>query len=450
MIIKNINIITPVYRVVDFFYRYKRQVHIMFFLVFYIILAVWGLRRYFITDFTVVLALLLSPYIIKPDLTKRGSRKYLYLSVSFMLLAYTSGVQTFYFFTAGFAVLFVLESFGGYISHLPFFLLGLLSPSFKYFNNLFGFPARLQLSEWAGGVLQFLGYKIEVTGNVFVLNGTEFSVDPACVGLKMMALSFLVGLFIMAYFQQQGGKIFSFLTVTGILLLILGLNLLSNLIRILILAIFTILPENPLHDMVGIGCFLVYSIMPSYFLIRFIAPKIKERYNSVGTSGISILNKLLNVVLLIAVTFVFTTRSRSQTTIPNTPVFLTSGYIRHITNGDIMKLEKPGILIYVKPLQRFYGAEHNPMICWVGSGYTFHRIKKQFIGSNEIFTGTLVKGNDILYSAWWFDNGKYNTVNQADWRWKVAKGENFYLINVNSGDESALINEIKILLKARK
>ena len=140
------------------------------------------LSDYFITDAIVWTALLLTPFIIWPNTKKTGSKKYLWWSVTFIVLTFLTGVKTFYFLAAGLAILFVLESAFGSISHLGLFQLGLISPTFKYFNHMLGFPVRMKLTEWTGDILQFAGYKVSVNGNVLMMNGTEFSVDPGCVG----------------------------------------------------------------------------------------------------------------------------------------------------------------------------------------------------------------------------------------------------------------------------
>ena len=41
---------------------------------------------------------------------------------------------------------------------------------------------------------------------------------------------------------------------------------------------------------------------------------------------------------------------------------------------DVLKFSNDTSLIYVKPIPHFYSAEHNPLICWNGSGYHFKKI----------------------------------------------------------------------------
>ena len=239
----------------------------------YLGLIITLLSDYFITDSIIWTALVLTPYIIWPDATAAGNGKYLWWSISYGLLVWFTGIKTFYFLSLGLAILYAIESSAGHISYLGLFQLGLLSPTFKYFNHTLGFPVRLKLTAWVGDLLRLAGYRIVVNGNVLVLNGTEFSVDPGCVGLKMMTISMLAGLLIMVWFQRQRGRSFSFTVVLVLLVLIAALNIAANLIRIVILTLFRILPENPLHDITGILCFLIYVILPSYFLIKWVAEK---------------------------------------------------------------------------------------------------------------------------------------------------------------------------------
>jgi exosortase N len=427
-----------------FLLRYKEQLLLFILILSYIIIVVRFLSGYFITDGTVWAALILSFYIVKPGNEKSGRIRYLVLSLIMILSAVFTGVKTFYFFSIGLAILFGIESFFGPVGYLPLFLLGLLSPTFKFFNNMLGFPVRLQLSEWSGNLLMVLGYQVEVKGNVLVLNGAEFSVDPACVGLKMMAISLLAGLFIMAYFQRQGGRPFHFVKITMILVAIIVFNIACNLVRIMLLTLFQLFPSNPAHETVGIVCFLIYIILPSYFVIRWSA----KRYPGHDRKSLQPKTRMtrgivLNGILLACiVTIGFTRFSQPDYKMAQAPESSWTGYSREVVKGDVLKLEKPGILIYIKPIQSFYCAEHSPMICWVGSGYKFDRFNKQVIGNAEIYTGILSNGTDRLYTAWWFDNGTYRTSSQVDFRWRTLKGDNFNLINVTAEKESDLLAEI--------
>jgi exosortase N len=414
----------------------------------YFVIAASFLKNYLVLDLASIATLLLSPYMFVANKAHRGKIIYPLFVLMFVALTWFTGVLTFYFMAIGFSILFAIESFIGRLNNIPLFLLGVLSPAFRYFNNMLGFQVRLELSNLAGKVLHMAGYKTEVLGNVIIMNGNEFSVDPACVGLKMMGISLLIGLLFMAYFQRATGKRLSFFKCSLGLLLVVLYNVVGNFLRILILVVFNIPPANPFHDFVGMACLLVYVIVPAYFTIKIIYCKarvvqIKAKAEDVHRRKILILNGLI-LLLVFATGF-----SLARIQPIKQPKFLqieAKGYSKKIVDNEIIKLEKPGCLIYVKPLSRFYGAEHNPMICWVGSGYEFSRINKQTIAGKEVYTGILKKGTEIIYSAWWFDNGTCKTISQTEWRWRALKGEQFYLVNVNSENQIRLNDEVKVLL----
>ena len=167
-----------------------------------------------------------------------------------------------FFLTIVFGSLFLVESTIGKTGYYAMFLLLIISPIFNYFNNAIGFPIRLWLSELAGRVIQAVGKKTEVIGNLIIVNGSEFSVDPACAGLQMMATSFIIGLFVLAYYQKKRAKPFSLLFVLSILCGTFVLNVIANLIRIVLLVLFDIKAESGFHDIVGICCLLLYVLFP--------------------------------------------------------------------------------------------------------------------------------------------------------------------------------------------
>lgn len=116
-----------------------------------------------------------------------------------------------------------------------------------------------------------------------------------------------------------------------------------------------------------------------------------------------------------------------------------TGFKQTILESGVTKIKTPQTLIYLKPT-KFYAPEHNPMICWKGSGYDFKSIKKETIEGKEIYTSVLIKGKDKIYAAWWFESKKIQTINQLLWRWEAFKtDDHFYLINVNASNYPTLL-----------
>lgn len=77
------------------------------------------------------------------------------------------------------------------------------------------------------------------------------------------------------------------------------------------------------------------------------------------------------------------------------------GYAIKRIDADILKLNSPASLIYIKHIQSFYSTEHNPMICWKCSGYSFKSVEKIRIDGQLVYTAILTKGVEQLYTAWW-------------------------------------------------
>ncbi|HEX3008223.1 MAG TPA: exosortase N, partial [Bacteroidales bacterium] len=237
----------------------------------YILLVAILLKDYFILDAIVISAVASIPYLLRIVSSQKGGFRYLWISLVLLAISFLTGVATFYFITIGVVLLFVCESITGKTNILPLFLLGLICPAFKYVNNIFGFSVRLWLSEIAGKIVSSIGYKIEVIGNTMVANNCEFSVDPACAGLKMMTVSLLAGLLLLAFFERKNTRSFDWHQVVLVMAVILLLNILANLFRIVMLVLFRILPENPAHDMVGIISLIIYVFVPAYFIVKRIS-----------------------------------------------------------------------------------------------------------------------------------------------------------------------------------
>lgn len=405
------------------------------------------IRSYFVADANLIMSLVLIPYILRTDKGSFNRFRFVWFVAPLIILSLTTGVATFYFLSVGFTLLLLLDSFVGKVNWLPVFLLGVICPAFKYFNNIFGFEVRLRLSDMAGGILSIIGYKVEVSGNIMLLNNCEFSVDAACVGLKMMVLSVLAGLLIMAYFERKTLRSFRFATVSLMLAGIIILNILTNLLRIIILVVFHILPENPSHDLIGILCLLLYTIVPAYFMVQAFSRKAIQPEKSEISIQTDYKVYLAHGILI---AFLVTTGliiSKEQPLITEKfPELNMAGYSKTVISKEVAKYERAGVLVYVKPIGHFYGTEHNPMICWIGSGFEFRKITTTHIGGKEVYTGELIKGKEKLYSAWWFDSGGFQTISQMGWRWKAFRGEKFYLVNVSCETKPELEREVKTIL----
>ena len=396
----------------------------------------------------VFIGLLMLPYVAE---IKKGclSRRFLVPVLIFSLLAIAVPARSTLFFMLLFSLLLLFENFIGKLSLAVLFILVIISPIFKFFSDTLSFPLRLWLSNLVADTMTFAGMQIKAAGNLISIGKYEFYIDQACAGLNMLHLSLLITVFIAAAYQKKRQSPLHFTTIFCLLLITFSLNIVSNYFRILMIVIFKIMPGNIFHDLAGLICMAIYVILPlSLFTGRFIKYfSRKNQISLVQSTGLTYPYRIitLHITLLLSLG-ILAFRPKYVREIPANDKIELAGYKKSIVSRDVIKLENKTALIYLKPTP-FYAPEHNPMICWSGGGYEFKFIRKVLVKGTEIYMGTLEKGKEKIYAAWWFDNGVLKTTNQWNWRWQSAiKRESFYLVNVNAVKEEDLLRITEQLL----
>lgn len=406
-------------------------------------------KDYFLFPASTVFGILLLPYVLVIRKTEGNSNRYFFVLLFFLVLVWLTGLNTLIYISLIAALLFLIERSLGKTGIFIFIYLIILSPIFMYMANFVGVPARLELTELAGSILNLVQMQNEVSGDLIITATDKFSVEPACMGLNMLSMSFMLAIVSAAHYERQYNKRINLFAIGCYLLIVFILNLLSNLIRIVLLILFKIPAADFMHDIIGIVCLIVYILIPLWFITRFFYKRFAVAYSEKKIPDHATSRLILNAGIVITfVIVVCVVKSRPQTNAYMPQVCVVPGYEKSIMTNDVLRFQNDDALIYVKPVRSFYGTEHTPMICWVGSGYTFEHIKKTMCNSKEIFTGKLVKGKDSIYCSWWFDNGTHKTIRQTDWRWRVLKGANNYsLINVNAADEKQMLVVTEELLR---
>lgn len=365
-------------------------------------------------------------------------------------LSYRFELKVFYFMTIVFYILFLIEWTIGRVNPLILFLVTAMSPVFEQVSSILGFPIRLWLSHCAGEVLRLAGMHIESEGNMIVLNNANFTVDDACMGLNMLAISFLMGIFVVAHHTKTTRQKISFRYLAVFFLAVITLNIISNLLRIITLVIFKILPGDPLHDVIGLLCFACYVLIPLYFLGREIIDRFGKKITfEPCTVGLSKAKHQFFLCLSVVIAVIgFTINpDRSHASIPYATVTITGMQATRL-DGGITKLTGNDVLIYIKPIPEFFTGEHTPLLCWKGSGYKFKKIEKKVVAGHEVYLGLLQKKQRLLYTAWWYSDGKIQTIEQAVWRLRMLQGkERFCLINVTTKNEKDLFVKLQTLLE---
>lgn len=357
----------------------------------------------------------------------------------FSLLSLFVPVKTCVYLSCATAVFFLLESNYGKLNFSTFLVLIVMSPVFEYATTIFSFPLRLELTHIAGRLLALTSSSFEVHGNTIVSGANEFSVDPECMGLYMLETSFLIGIMMISMYKRKFGvevKALKYLAVAAIILL---LNLIANLIRLLLLVEFSVMPSNILHELIGLICLLVYIILPAGFLVKHIVRNgskyIRKKQATTQTPHL-IWCGFLAAALFVCNMQVNDRKANRLSIIAPTP---RPGYVMRTLESGVTQMTARGRLIYVKPIPAFYSIEHNPMICWQGSGFVFQQVSTKVIGSKEVYYSTLENGRDKLYTAWWYESKDRRTISQGEWRWDAALHANQYsLINITCPTQAEL------------
>jgi exosortase N len=366
-----------------------------------------------------------------------------------VVLCWLVPVKTNLFFALGFALFFLLECFfskPGFLSGVTLFL---VAPVFQYAINVFSFPIRLQITKWAGQVFSLFIPDTRTAGNIIYYQGNEFSVDAACIGLSMLISSLLISIMLLGYWMKKEKKEVPLHWLILYFFVVLLFNVLGNLFRILILVQFSIAPATSMHDSIGIFCLLLYMVLPVFYIASFFVKKFGSTAKVVGSNNSSAkpywLHFLLVAFISLCSYYVLSTDTYNQFNLPGTRI---GKYKASKYSPGIIKLESQSSLVYVKYVRGFYDTDHNPTICWKGSGYEFQQIEYNNINGFSFYTAVLVKDKEKLYTAWWYGNGKNNTNNQFTWRWDMVKGSNPYaVVNVTALEKQILFKEVNEIIK---
>ena len=207
----------------------------------------------------------------------------------------------------------------------------------------------------------------------------------------------------------------------------------------MVLVLLKIAPENPLHEVIGLFCFLVYVCLPVYYFIPKVVQKFATKPEIINSSApIQTPKMVLHLLLCCFVSITIIFRIEQIKSIQNTLTTTDLGKFK------VMQTRTKEALIYTKTIPAFYSIEHSPLFCWTGSGYELSNIDEKVVDSHKIYTGILIKGKDRLKTAWWFSNGKVQTTSQLEWRWASFLGNSSCkLINVTAENERDLLVEVR-------
>ncbi|MFK8054534.1 MAG: exosortase N [Saprospiraceae bacterium] len=335
----------------------------------------------------------------------------------------------------------------------------LVNPFLRYFDALAGFELRLWLTEMVGKMLLLVGQEVEVVGNVIWMSGEPFSVDAECVGIYLMLTALAVSSLCLALAEYQAKATFKLPLIASVVGFSFATVVAANLMRILTLVVTGWGPAHVMHGTVGLLAFAGYVLIPLAFGTRWlvkrswaVAPLVQSREKREDPHrrgelspkpskpiprGPWRLARMAIIPFLAVGLVLFQAHREVHVETVASPLFGQQPKVR--ANG-VLGYSFSDAIVYVKPVPAFYHAEHSPTICWRGSGYQFAQIERTTLTEGgEVYTARLVRNDAILHTAWWMDNGDVQTLNQGEWRRRMAIGEApFRLINVTAESSEAL------------
>lgn len=410
---------------------------------------------YIPTVLTSWLGVILLPFVTRPSTTSNNG-KYLYLTLIILFfVANLSGQSaTFYYLLFVGAILFWLEMTRYRLNYLPLLMLIVLAPIFRNLVFTWSFPIRIKMSEWVGQVMTVMGKEAVVSGNLIMMDGIEFSVDPACTGLKMMSSAMVLGIFILAHYERQLKKTLGLLPAILGLGMVLLLTIFANFSRLLALVLFHIMPEELLHTGIGVLSLLVYVLLPVYFLAAYYVETFGQDDSNEKQMPILNIKKSLLLLFIFSLMLCFIGLKRQSFHYPKDSVLENielANFQKTVTQKNIVKLVNDDVLIYLKPPVGAFGGTHDPRYCWQGSGYEFKHIHSVIIEHTKVYWATLVRDNDEVQTAWWYENDTHRTISEWEWRWQSLSGSSPYrLVNISARDKAILKTEVQAFLKKKR
>ncbi len=447
------------------------------FLIANVLLIAVALRAYFRLDATLWVGLATLPSVLLVS-EKRANWSIFRLFPLVIAAFLTPSYTLLYLAIIGTMVWFICRHIGK-LSLLSVLLSLTISPVFSYVTDVFSFDLRLKITALAVKILNTIHFSdrkigpsvstaspsifsenssnslvfkdIQAIGNLIRLpNGDEWQIDAACMGLNMLGVGLILTYFFIGFFAKKIDKMPTNRGLFVFVLTALSLNLVSNLTRIVAVVLLNIRPETVGHDVVGLLSLLIYSIVPTYFLIKMgtrSAFFFKEKIKKNAFSNTPNFSKTRVFVVPIVAFVLLTSRAvyldfykKMPQNIVLSKEIQANFTISNLPDG-VTQLKNDSTLIYLKNLSHGFTTEHSPMICWKGSGYKFRQIERTTVGQTTIYIGILERDGDQIHAAWWFESDDgFATIDQFKWRYRFfTEGSHFRLVNINAASrEQAL------------
>ncbi|MCB0734931.1 MAG: exosortase N [Flavobacteriales bacterium] len=409
-----------------------------------ILVVYWSYNKATIqTDLPLILGLMTAPLTIRRT-SKPPGYGLIVSGIVLIVLLNVFKSATLHYLLSALLILMILESIWGKQGILPILLIIVVSPALSNILNIWSFPLRMEMTAWAGWVMTFLHYPTEIIGNTIRYGGQEFAVDPECMGLRLLTTSLVCCTALMAHFLKN--RSIALWESVSWLTLALLFSIIANFVRLLLLIMLHVLPDNPLHDAIGITSLIVYVVLPLLWLIRRRAQKdrILQPDLSVSKGSSSVAYTLILMTLSAFQIQTALAQGDMNADAANLNTHLT-GYSSTTLTDGVVKYSSEKALVYVKPAVSFFQGSHDPRYCWRGSGYQFRKSQLETPeNSFQVFTAILESDDSRLYTAWWYQSLQTSTPHDWQWRWNTLRhGESYQLVNVTCANREDLLRAIQ-------
>jgi len=401
----------------------------------------WSALRHF--DGMQWFGVLLLPFILKAEKGVRGNNFYLGLSILFSILYLTLG-QYYWTFAAGLSIIYhIINTHFGKLNSIAFYTIIFYLPITRSFFTLFGFHVRIQITKWAGWLLSVINDNVSFLGSRIWVDGNEFTVDAGCMGLRLVITGFILSLLIMQQLAKRHGVrpnrwfISAFLSVSLILVIA------ANFFRILLTIQFQSPANSWSHELIGLGTFLLFHLVPMYLLVKKFIPKISSERGlssrKIGDNGFDLWLLGMLVTLMVSKS-IFSPNvfrfSGDEGLAKNL-----AGYELNVSRDGVHKYANARSTLILKPMFPLSFSNHHPMLCWRGDGFEVIGESMGKLGEVDCYRAKLQRNTELLKTAWWYvDETGNRTTSEWEWRWKaLSKKKQFYLVNFAAVNEDELL-----------
>ena len=115
----------------------------------------------------------------------------------------------------------------------------------------------------------------------------------------------------------------------------------------------------------------------------------------------------------------------------NTIAAFAQNYTTKKLADGVIQYSNDSTLIYQKPIRTAFSTEHSPLDCWKAEGFTIDKIVKVDDPIAPHYKAQLIKGDEKLWTIWWYQTHNKRTIEMWDWRKATLLSKHkTYLINI--------------------